>query len=867
MLQKVEVKRGLSKVFTGIWMGLVALLTVLTITIPAGDAFSATTLSWNAPITNTDGSTISDTDLVGYRVYYSTVSASDATFKGYTLLKDIGNVLTCDGSTKSDGSTLPDGTYYYVVSVYNTANNESAYSNEVTKTVSTQVASYTITGSAGTGGSISPSGATTVTSGGSQIYSITPSTGYTIASVQVDGVSVGAVSSYTFSSVTANHSIAATFSVIQTVTYTITGSAGTGGSISPSGATTVTSGGSQTYSITPSTGYKIASVLVDGVSVGAVSSYAFSNVTANHTISATFSAVTYTITGSAGTGGSITPTGSTTVISGNSQTYSITPSTGYKIASVQVDGVSAGAVSVYTFSNVTANHTISVTFSAVTYTITGSAGTGGSITPSGANTINYGGSQTYTISASTGYDIADVLVDGVSVGAVSSYIFSGVVANHTIAATFSEQTSGYTIRGSAGTGGSITPTGSTTVTSGGSKTYTIIPATGYDIAEVLIDGVSFGAVGSYTFNNVTANHTIAASFKTNSGENSTVLLMPISDTTINLDAVNYSTSAQLNTYTWPAGFAANAMLMKFDLSGIPEGAKIVSATLDLYLMESDANTSYTGYNLSLHRITNYNPDLSLATGYTYDGTNSWTANTNAYNNIPLAQADITAAYDTQAVNQTAGEKVWDATQLIKDWYAAPAINYGLMINSDPLAPSDTYRTFASSKNTTAAYIPFVVVVYSTSNAPESYTITGSAGTGGSISPSGSTTVTGGGSQTYTITPSSGYLISDVQVDGVSVGAVSSYTFSNVAANHTITAAFTAHAVTYTIKASAGRNGSISPSGTTSVNGGSSKTYTIKPAVRYKISGVTVDGVSVGAVSSYTFSNVKANHTVTATFKR
>ncbi|MBM3242795.1 T9SS type A sorting domain-containing protein [Candidatus Poribacteria bacterium] len=70
------------------------------------------------------------------------------------------------------------------------------------------------------------------------------------------------------------------------------------------------------------------------------------------------------------------------------------------------------------------------------YTITASAGTGGSINPSGEVTVNYGGSQTFTITPDTGYYIADVLVDSASVGAVESYTFSNVTANHTISASF-----------------------------------------------------------------------------------------------------------------------------------------------------------------------------------------------------------------------------------------------------------------------------------------------------------------------------------------------------------------------------------------------------------------------------------------------
>jgi len=70
-----------------------------------------------------------------------------------------------------------------------------------------------------------------------------------------------------------------------------------------------------------------------------------------------------------------------------------------------------------------------------------------------------------------------------------------------------------------------------------------------------------------------------------------------------------------------------------------------------------------------------------------------------------------------------------------------------------------------------------------------FTINASAGTGGSISPSGAVTVNQGATQAFIIAPSSGYMISSVTVDGVNQGAIGSYTFSNVQANHTISASF------------------------------------------------------------------------------
>ena len=71
--------------------------------------------------------------------------------------------------------------------------------------------------------------------------------------------------------------------------------------------------------------------------------------------------------------------------------------------------------------------------------------------------------------------------------------------------------------------------------------------------------------------------------------------------------------------------------------------------------------------------------------------------------------------------------------------------------------------------------------------------------------------------------------------------------------------------TYTITASAGPHGSISPSGNVTVNHGSDKSFTITPVIGYSIDDVLVDGSSVGAVRSYTFTNVTENHTISATF--
>ena len=201
---------------------------------------------------------------------------------------------------------------------------------------------YTINASAGTGGTISPSGTVNVTVGSNSTFSITPGGSYLISDVKVDNVSMGALATYTFNNVNSNHTIAATF--IPKVTHTITAIAGDHGTITPSGAVAVAEGTNRTFTIVSNSGFRIADVLVDDVSVGAVSSYTFNNVLTDHTISVEYVVVpTYTITAGSGTGGSITPSGTVIVNEGSDQTFTFTPNSGYRISNVLVDNISAGS--------------------------------------------------------------------------------------------------------------------------------------------------------------------------------------------------------------------------------------------------------------------------------------------------------------------------------------------------------------------------------------------------------------------------------------------------------------------------------------------------------------------------------------------
>ncbi|UXX80993.1 T9SS type A sorting domain-containing protein [Reichenbachiella carrageenanivorans] len=365
-----------------------------------------------------------------------------------------------------------------------------------------------ITATASTGGAISPAGNVEIYTGSSQGFEIIPNEGYEIADVLVNDASVGAVENYAFEHVTAVQTIAASFSII---TYDITASAGANGAVAPSGAVAVDYGTTQTFTFTPDDTYRVLDVLVDGSSVGAVDTYSFTNVKETHTVAVSFELIPkHEIVSSAGENGSISPEGTHLFYENTDVRFDLTPDLGYEVADVLVDDASVGAVASYTFTDLLTAHTISASFVIQTFDITATAGDNGSISPEGITTVDYNGSQAYTITADEGYEVADVMVDGNSEGAVTSFTFESVTTTHSISVTFAKMT--YDIAAQAGENGSISPEGIVSVDHNGSQTFTITADEGYEINDVLVNNESVGAIASYTFENVTAAQSISATF-------------------------------------------------------------------------------------------------------------------------------------------------------------------------------------------------------------------------------------------------------------------------------------------------------------------------------------------------------------------
>lgn len=386
-------------------------------------------------------------------------------------------------------------------------NDSDDYRDITDSTGASHANTFTVTAAAGAHGAITPPGMTTVIGGHAQSYTFLPDPGYHVDSVIVDELPTDPGAGYTFANVTEDHTIRVTFAVNY---YIMTATAGSNGTITPLGSIPIAYGDSVAFSIVPDPGYHISDVVVDGISVGAVTAYTIRNVSSAHTILASFTISGYTITATAGPHGAITPSGGVGVNRGDTLSFSIAPAPGYHVDSVFVDGVYAGSPVKYTFADVRANHTIVARFAVNVYTITATAGPNGSINPSGGVSVNHGAGKSFSISPAAEYHVDSVFVDGVYAGAIEAYTFADVTMDHTIRATFAINT--YVISASALGNGTIDPAGAVVVTSGASRTFTFTAGEGAAIESVLVDGSYAGVVTSYTFTGVTANHSIVVRF-------------------------------------------------------------------------------------------------------------------------------------------------------------------------------------------------------------------------------------------------------------------------------------------------------------------------------------------------------------------
>ncbi|MCX8472717.1 MAG: fibronectin type III domain-containing protein, partial [Sediminibacterium sp.] len=777
-----------------------------------------------------------------------------------------------------------------------TALSNTVVTNANLRNISTETKNGTITS------------ATAIIAGNNIQITYAPNQGYTLDSIFINNnyssrITLDSMNSYTFYNVMGDSSIKVVYKI---KTYTISASAGNNGSISPVGISTVEYGTRPMYTITANTGFVIDSLLINGVKVTNVYSYIFDSIKTDQIIRVTFKIQTFTINAFAGSGGSINSAGITTVNYGARPTYTITAKMGYEVDSLLINGVKITNVDSYTFDSIKSDQTITVTFKLITFTITASAGNGGTISPSGITMVDYGTRPTYTIKANSGFEIDSLLLNDVKITNVTNYIFDSIKSNQTIRVTFKLQT--FTIVANAGSAGSINPSGIITVNYGTRPSFTITANTGYEIDSLLLNDVQITNVTNYVFDSIKSNQTIRVTFKVqtftimasagnggvikpagittvNYGDRPTYSIIAnygyvldsllvnginkmINDTNYTFDSVIsnqtiYATfkeitnpSKPLNIEAFPGNAQATISFSSpLDNGGVPVVKYIVQ--VEGGPRKDSINTTASTARLTIKGLLN-----GVSYRFSVRAVNSFgLASDTALSNFVLLDSNL-RNINTEITNGT----ITKDTSVIfgNNVRITYKPNEGYILDSIFINNSYSGRITLDSMNSYTFYNILADSSIKVKNKIQTFTITASAGSNGVISPSGVTTVNYGARPTYTIAANTGYVIDNLLINGVKINNISRYTFNSIKSDQTISVTFKVQ--TFTITASAGIGGTISPSGVDIVNYGTRPTYTITANTGYEIASLFINGIKVNNVGNYTFDSIKSNQTIGVTFK-
>ena len=581
----------------------------------------------------------------------------------------------------------------------------------------------------------------------------------------------------------------------------VTASAGEGGTITPAGQTLVKKGTSKTFDIAPAQGYEIVNVNVDGTDLGPIGYYTFQRVGVDHTISATFQKAQ--------------PSGDVVLFDNDfeSVTGESFPFHGWSLKGVNTNGYTwkqqtywnwkdvndtkhayisddwnGGAQDEYLISpavNLTGKEaTLSFDYGYgyygaqnKTYTATVEVSTDGGQTWTALWNFfdSYNGEKSGVVSGRKELAIpAQYAVDGVQFAFhyVNPTHETGPLAVDNVKLTAPGGSSDtVTLTTTANEGGTVAPAGQTTYVSGQTVDVTFTPDQGYQLASVKVNGRTVDVTdGAYTLV-MDQSYAVSAAFEKipdvpvvmfqNDFEDVAGDRFPFHGWTVKVQDTS-STWKQYTYYNWKnEGNDSKHAYISNDWKGAQ----------DEYLISPAVDLSGTRDGV-----------------LTFDF---------AYGEYGIKNKTFTATVEAS----TDGGKTWNAIWNFQDSYTGQqASNYIISGSAEVPVPAEynvdgvqfAFRYVHPNEDTTGQLAIDNVKLMAVEDGPvaQKYTITATAGEGGSITPAGEVSVKEGASQTFAIAAQEGYAIADVLVDGQSVGAVDSYTFENVTANHTIAALFT-----------------------------------------------------------------------------
>lgn len=418
------------------------------------------------------------------------------------------------------------------------------------------VITHDVTATSGANGQISPEGTVHVREGSTQRFDFYPDAGYEVDKVTVDGVEITNLASkeyYNVANVTTDRTIHVTFKKIPvqyTVNVTVSGNNPSVHTVNPKGATPVWEGEGFTVNYSPFAGYEVEKVLVNGSEVEANGSYAIASVNSNYNIEIYFKIKSFHVT-FVDYDGTVLKT--EMVEHGSTATAPKDPTREHYV----FNGWDVN------FSNITSAVTVKATYVPAKYTVRFIGWDGTTLKTEQVEYTNDATAPTPPIRE--GYDFdkwsrgytnvgSDLEVTAVyvqkqyTVTFVDSdntvistqtvkhgepatvpenpfktgYTFIGwdntnygcVTQNMTIKAKYVEDVgTTYTVTARAlGNAGTVSPIGATTVLENGSLTVQFTPSSLSEIVKVVVDGTEIAVCSSYTFDNITANHTVDVYF-------------------------------------------------------------------------------------------------------------------------------------------------------------------------------------------------------------------------------------------------------------------------------------------------------------------------------------------------------------------
>ena len=376
----------------------------------------------------------------------------------------------------------------------------------------------------------------------------------------------------------------------------------------------------------------------------------------------------------------------------------------------------------------------------------------------------------------------------------------------------------FAITATAGKGGTITTEDLTDgkITEGESATFTITPNSGYEIADVKVDGNSVGKKTSYTFSDVDKAHKIEATFAfANYTAENPFVFPETKGVTSTLEAEHATELINSNDSdsdpNWPLtitseGWASNGKFLncmaykdyaKYAYTANVPGIYKVTGTYragalnklafseersKIEAAQVECSSTKEGNNLTVKTF-----ELNIEVKTAGAGTLVLTApDTNKAPQLDkldiqlirtASEADLTELTATIAE----AEKILNAED--KDKYSATALeDLQKMVNAGKAFTENTSQTDVDAKK---AEIKAKIADIQTQ-----FTITATAGEGGKIAPEATTTVYKGTSKVFTINPDKGYHIGSITVDGENVETIATeYAFEDIVANHTIEVTF------------------------------------------------------------------------------